>query len=60
MAASHVDEANAMARSVHSLQLPTIGASPSISRTREAQQRPNNGNTNGLAATYNDLLLPQR
>jgi multidrug efflux system outer membrane protein len=58
IAVAHVDEANAMARSVHSYQLPTIGAEPSISRTREAQQRPNNGNTNGLAATYNDLLLP--
>jgi outer membrane protein, multidrug efflux system len=58
IAVAHVDEANAMARSVHSQQLPTIGASPSFSRTREAQQRPNNGNTNGLAATYNDLLLP--
>jgi multidrug efflux system outer membrane protein len=58
IAVAHVDQANAMARSVHSLQLPTIGADPSISRTREAQQRPNNGNTNGLAATYNDLLLP--
>ena len=58
IAVAHVDEANAMARSVHSQQLPTIGADPSFSRTREAQQRPNNGNTNGLAATYNDLLLP--
>jgi multidrug efflux system outer membrane protein len=58
IAIAHVDEANAMARAVHSQQLPTIGASPSFSRTREAQQRPNNGNTNGLAATYNDLLLP--
>ena len=58
IAVAHVDGANAMARSVHSQQLPTIGASPSFSRTREAQQRPNNGNTNGLAATYNDLLLP--
>jgi len=58
IAVAHVDEANAMARSVHSQQLPTIGADLSFSRTREAQQRPNNGNTNGLAATYNDLLLP--
>jgi len=58
IAVAHVDQANAMARSVHSLQLPTIGANPSFSRTREAQQRPNNGNTNGLASTYNDLLLP--
>jgi len=58
IAVAHVDEANAMARSVHSYQLPTIGASPSISRNREAQQRPNNGNTYGFASTYNDLLLP--
>jgi multidrug efflux system outer membrane protein len=58
IAVAHVDQADAMARSVHSLQLPTIGAAPSFSRTREAQQRPNNGNTGGLASTYNDLLLP--
>ena len=58
IAVAHVDEANAMARSVHSNQLPTVGADPSISRTREAQDRPNNGNTYGRASTYNDLLLP--
>ena len=58
IAVAQVDEADAMARSVHSQQLPTIGASPSFSRTREAQQRPNNGNTYGVASTYNDLLLP--
>jgi outer membrane protein, multidrug efflux system len=58
IAVAQVDEADAMARSVHSQQLPTVGASPSFSRTREAQQRPNNGNTYGVASTYNDLLLP--
>jgi outer membrane protein, multidrug efflux system len=58
IAAAHVDQSGAMARVAHSYQLPTIGADPSISRTREAQARPNNGNTYGTAATYNDLLLP--
>ncbi|HMF64003.1 MAG TPA: efflux transporter outer membrane subunit [Edaphobacter sp.] len=58
IAVAHVDQADAVRRSVHSFQLPTITANPSVSRTREAKQRPNNGNTNGLAATYNDFQLP--
>jgi multidrug efflux system outer membrane protein len=58
IAVAQVDESGAMARVAHSYQLPTIGADPSISRTRESLQRPNNGNTYGKAATYNDLLLP--
>jgi multidrug efflux system outer membrane protein len=34
-----------------------VGASPSVLRAREAQNRPNNGNTGGKAATYNDIQL---
>jgi outer membrane protein, multidrug efflux system len=58
IAVAHVDQADAVRRSVHSSQLPTVAAGVSVSRNREAQQRPNNGNTSGRAATYNDLQLP--
>ena len=58
IAVAHVDQADAVRRSVHSAQLPTVAAGVSVSRNREAQQRPNNGNTNGHAATYNDFQLP--
>jgi multidrug efflux system outer membrane protein len=55
IAVAHVDQADAVRRSVHSAQLPTVAAGSSVSRNREAQQRPNNGNTNGQAATFNDF-----
>jgi outer membrane protein, multidrug efflux system len=55
IAVAHVDQADAVRRSVHSAQLPTVAAGSAASRNREAQQRPNNGNTNGNAATYNDF-----
>jgi multidrug efflux system outer membrane protein len=58
IAVTHVDQADAIRRSIRSAQLPTVTANPSVSRTREAQNRPNNGNTNGKAATYNDIQLP--
>jgi multidrug efflux system outer membrane protein len=58
IAVTHVDQADAIRRSIRSAQLPTVTANPSVSRTREAQERPNNGNTNGKAATYNDIQLP--
>jgi multidrug efflux system outer membrane protein len=58
IALTHVDQANAMARSVHANQLPTVGASPSISRSRVAQDSPGNVTKPGPAATFNDLLLP--
>jgi multidrug efflux system outer membrane protein len=58
IAMTHVDQANAATRIAHSYQLPTVGVSPSVSRTREALERPNNGNTYGKAATYNDFALP--
>jgi multidrug efflux system outer membrane protein len=58
IAVAHVDEASAATMTAHSYLLPTVSAQPSISRNREAQDRPNNGNTQGHAATYNDLQLP--
>lgn len=58
IAVTNVDQADAARRSVRSSLYPTIAAQPSISRTRESQQRPNNGNTNGRAATFNDIQLP--
>jgi len=58
IAVARVDQAEAAARYAHSFQSPTIGLGPSVSRTREAQDRPNNGNTGGRAATYNDFQLP--
>jgi multidrug efflux system outer membrane protein len=58
IAIAHVDEASAATKSAHSYLLPSIAAMPNVSRNREAQDRPNNGNTQGLAATYNDIQLP--
>jgi outer membrane protein, multidrug efflux system len=58
IALTHVDQADAARRVAHSYQLPTISATPSVSRNREAQARPNNGNTYGFASTYNDFSLP--
>jgi multidrug efflux system outer membrane protein len=57
IAVAHVDEASAATMSAHSYLLPTVSAQPSVSRNREAQDRPNNGNTQGKAATYNDFQL---
>ncbi len=57
IAVAHVDEASAAANIAHSYLLPTVGADPGVSRNREAQNRPNNGNTQGKAATYNDIQL---
>lgn len=58
IAIAHVDEASASTSIARSFLFPTIGAAPNVSRTREAQDRPNNGNTYGKAATYNDIQLP--
>jgi multidrug efflux system outer membrane protein len=55
---AHVDQAAAFTGAAHSYLPPTVGAVSNISRTREAQNRPNNGNTNGHAATFNDIQLP--
>src|SRR6202166_433436 len=58
LAVSRVDQAEAGAKYARSFLFPTISLGASASRTREAQDRSNNGNTNGLAATYNDFQLP--
>ena len=58
IAIAHVDEASAVTNIAHSYLLPTVAAAPNVSRNREAQNRPNNGNTNGHAATYTDIQLP--
>lgn len=55
---AHVDEATASTSIARSFLLPTVAAAPNVSRTREARNRPNNGNTNGTAATYDDIQLP--
>src|SRR5580693_7051988 len=54
-AVARFDQAEAGTKYARSFLFPTIGAGASVSRTREAQDRPNNGNTNGLAATFNDI-----
>ncbi len=58
VAIAHVDESVAAAGSARSYLFPTISAQPEVSRTRESLNRPNNGNTGGKAATYNDIQLP--
>src|SRR5438105_7015254 len=58
VAVAHVDEAFAATGYARSYLLPTLSAQPAVGRTREAQNRPNNGNTSGRAATYNDIQLP--
>src|SRR5260221_4120267 len=58
VAMARVDQAEAGAKYAHSFLFPTISLGASASRTREAQNRPNNGNTNGRAATFNDFQLP--
>jgi outer membrane protein TolC len=54
-AVARYDQAEAGTKYARSFLFPAIGAGAAVSRTREAQNRPNNGNTNGLAATYNDI-----
>jgi multidrug efflux system outer membrane protein len=58
LAMARVDQAEAGSRYARSFLFPTISLGAGASRTREAQGRPNNGNTNGLAATFNDFQLP--
>lgn len=57
-AIQRVNQATAVTAAARSFLYPTLSAQPSVGRTREAQQRPNNGNTGGRAATYNDYQLP--
>ena len=58
LAMARVEQADAGAKIARSFLFPTISLGASASRTREAQNRPNNGNTGGLAATFNDFQLP--
>jgi multidrug efflux system outer membrane protein len=58
LAVARVEQAEAGAKYARSFLFPTVSLGASASRTREAQSRPNNGNTGGLAATYNDFQLP--
>jgi multidrug efflux system outer membrane protein len=58
VAVARVDQAEAGSKYARSFLFPTISLGASASRTREAQNRPNNGNTNGLAASFNDFQLP--
>jgi multidrug efflux system outer membrane protein len=56
-AIARVDQAQAFLKASRSYLFPTISAAGSASRNREAQNRPNNGNTNGRAATFNDFQV---
>jgi multidrug efflux system outer membrane protein len=58
VAVTRVDQAAALTGYSRSYLFPTVTAEPSANRTREAQNRPNNGATSGRAATYNDFQLP--
>src|SRR6202140_4151752 len=58
LAMARVEQAEAGARYARSFLFPTISLGASASRTREAQNRPNNGNNGGVAATFNDFQLP--
>jgi len=58
MPTARLEQAEAGAKYARSFLFPTISLGASASRTREATNRPNNGNTGGTAATYNDFQLP--
>jgi multidrug efflux system outer membrane protein len=58
VAVTRVDQATALTGYARSFLFPTVSAQPTVDRTREAQNRPNNGATSGRAATYNDFQLP--
>lgn len=58
IAIAHVDEAAATTKATRSQLFPFVGTDVSALRAREAQNRPNNGNTGGRAATYTDIQLP--
>ena len=58
IAVTRVDQAAAITGYTRSYLFPTVTAQPTVDRTREAQNRPNNGATSGKAATYNDFQLP--
>jgi outer membrane protein, multidrug efflux system len=56
-AMARVEQAQAYLKETHGYLVPTVSGAGSASRSREAQNRPNNGNTNGQAATYNDFQV---
>jgi multidrug efflux system outer membrane protein len=56
-AIARVEQAQAFLKASRSYLFPTVSAAGSAGRTREAQNRPNNGNTGGKAATYNDFQV---
>jgi multidrug efflux system outer membrane protein len=56
-AIARVEQAQAYLKASRSFLFPSLTAGGSASRNREAQNRPNNGNTGGLAATYNDFQV---
>ncbi|MCU1237963.1 MAG: efflux system, outer rane lipoprotein NodT family, partial [Candidatus Solibacter sp.] len=58
LAMARVEQSEAGARFARSFLFPTVSLGVGASRTREAQNRPNNGNTGGRAATFNDFQLP--
>jgi multidrug efflux system outer membrane protein len=58
LAMARLEQAEAGAKYARSFLFPTVSLGASASRTREAQGRPNNGNTFGKAATFNDFQLP--
>src|SRR4029077_16564329 len=58
LAMARVDQAEAGTKYARSFLFPTISLGASASRTREAQNRPNNGNTNGWASPSNDFQWP--
>jgi len=58
LAMARVEQSDSGAKYARSFLFPTISLGAGASRTREAQNRPNNGNTNGAAATFNDFQLP--
>src|SRR5260370_3365498 len=58
LAMARVEQAEAGARYARSFLFPTISLGASASRTREAQNRLNNGNTFRRAARFNDFQLP--
>ena len=56
-AMARVEQAQAYLKASRSYLFPSVSVGGSASRNREAQNRPNNGNTGGRAATYNDFQI---
>lgn len=58
IAVAHFDEAVSVTKAARSYLVPTVSAAPSVARNREAQNRPNNTSSGGVASTYNDIQVP--